>query len=206
MGLCTAHGSGSVSISIYTGQLYDFNQSVLPDGALVLLIADTSQNGFGSLLTGSQLSVGSFLNADDQILGTALIDTDSFAPGSTVAEFDAISLSTGIFSTLTSNDPLAIVWFSFLDGSSTNISTGDTYGLFTGGLTPLEGTSPWIVPSSGSALIELFFKTEIADGPYPESAAYATFTVGAIPEPATYASFLGAAALGFVAYRKRRHA
>lgn len=193
----------SVSIGIGAGTLYDRSGTALPAGNLVLLLADTSHNGFGSLVAGSSLSVGSYLNGDDQILGQAFTDTDSSAS----AYFSNIPLasnpSPGAFTQLTSGDPLAIVWFDSLTGSATLLPPGEYYGLFSNGVSPTDG-DPWVVPAStGSSLISFVTAGFDETGTHAESEAYAILRVAPIPEPATTAALVGLLSLGLVVYRRR---
>ncbi|MFA6288053.1 MAG: hypothetical protein WC661_11775 [Opitutaceae bacterium] len=189
----------SVTINFVSGHLYDDSGVLLPTNNLVLLIADTSGNGFGALLPGSTLNAGDFLNSDDQILGRALILGNG--TGSATGSATTIPLASAPYTTLTSGDPIALIWFSMLTGSSTVISSGNTYGLFSNpSLTATVDGDPWVIPSSGST-IDLNFKTLAASGTHAETAAYATLT--AIPEPATYAALAGLFALTLAAVRRR---
>ena len=188
----------SVTISFGAGLLYDFNGSLLGSDRLVLLVADTSGGDFGSLVAGSTLRAGDFLNSSTQILGRAVTDADSEVFGS----FE-IPLSNnpvpGPYTWLTPGDKIALVWFSSLTGSSTSLSSGERYGLFSG-ITPNDGAS-WIIPSSGSN-IDINFRTLASGGTHAETEAYSNMT--AIPEPSTYAAIFGAGALCFAICRRKR--
>ncbi|MBS0630912.1 MAG: PEP-CTERM sorting domain-containing protein [Verrucomicrobia bacterium] len=196
----------SVSIGLGAGTLYGRSGTALPAGNLVLLIADTSHNGFGQFLSGSSLSTGSYLNGDDQILGLTFTDSDSSASD----YFSNIPLASnptpGAFTQLTSGDPLAIVWFDSLTASATVLSPGDYYGLFANGVSPTDG-DPWVVPaSSGSAIISFVTQGFDETGTHAESEGYASLSVAPIPEPATAAAFAGLLGLGFVVWRRRARA
>src|SRR5262245_27795490 len=66
-----------------------------PTTTLVMLVADTNGNGFGSIQSGASLSVGSFLNAgaDDRILFKSNIATTGIAGD--FADFQSLALSGG---------------------------------------------------------------------------------------------------------------
>ena len=184
--------AAEVTITASAGRLFDADGNQLPSGRLVLLIADTAQDGFGTFISGRGLTAGSFLNGDDQIVGRMF--TDSL--GETAGQFNAVQLSAD----LSAGDALAVAWFSTLNGSSAKLSPGDRYGLVFGS-TPDDG-DPWEVPTAGS-VISIYFLTSSAGGSHLDTEAYATHTVSAIPEPSTYAALLGLAALGFTVYRRR---
>lgn len=202
LGLLTVSAARAqfVSVNLSVGQLYDASGVKLNTGGLVLLIADTSRNGFGSLLSGSSLSAGSFLNTDDQILGSATI-LPNFT-GSAMGSFTSIPLESGAYSTLNSGDPLAVVWFSTLTGSSTTLVGGASYGVFSSTSATVDG-APWTVPAEG-ALANINFRTILGGGTHAETEAYASYTVSAIPEPSTYAAIAGALMLGVAVVRRRK--
>lgn len=196
--LASAAKAQTFSIDFQAGVLTDRFGDPLSDGRLVLLVADTGNDGFGPLLSGRALHTGSFLNSDDQILFGTSIDSDSFGAGSIVGSATGLKFSD--FPSLTVGRSLALIWFS--SATSESLSGGEEYGLFTGGLTPLAG-NPWAVPAQG-ALIELSFLTDAVDeGVYSSLLGQTSHTVSAIPEPSTYAVLLGLAVLGFAAYRRR---
>lgn len=183
----------SFAVEFQAGILRDRFGNPLSDGSLVLLVADTGDNGFTSLLAGSDLSVGSFLNSDDQILFRAVVDSDQFGVGSVVGSANLIFDE---FPTLEVGHTLSLIWFSSVTGSSLTLTGGEDYGLFSAGV-----EDDWIVPSA-SSLVELSFVTQAAEGSYSDSLSIASFSV--IPEPSTYAALLGIASLGFAALHRRR--
>jgi len=197
----TTASAQSVTISMGAGTLYNDTGTMLTSGRLVLLVADTNQNGFGALFTGSHLTAGSFLNGDDQILGRAFTEAD----GGAAAQFNLIPLASnptpGLFTQLTTGDHLAIIWFSLLGEDATQLAYMDSYGLFSSSSLTLDG-DPWQIPSGGST-ISINFLTQDALGTHPETDAFANLTVSAVPEPATYAALLGLTVLGLAAWRRR---
>ncbi len=176
-----ASRGASVNIAVDAGQLYNATGTPLAAGSLVLLLADTGNNGFSNINAGS-LAVGDYLNGDDQILyrGEILIDG-----GLSVTSFGgtAVSLGEGLFPNLQTGDALSIVWFPNLTAASNSVAAGASYGRFTT-LTPQNGSAGWSVPSA-AANVDLNFYTEVKGGFYSESLGYANLV--AIPEPSVYA-------------------
>lgn len=181
----------TVTLDFSAGRLYSNNGTLLPNGTLAILVADTQQNGFGTLGPGT-LNVGDYLNGDNQILARGTIDT-FFGTGTVGASTGMIPLSSGVFSQLTTNDPLAVIWFPGLTASSFSLTNGASYGLYT------DGT--WAVPSVGSTQSFQFF-TLARGGSQPETAGYASLLVP-IPEPATVALAMGGVVIGVAGCRRR---
>jgi hypothetical protein len=188
--------AASVNIAIDAGQLYNSIGTALPAGSLVLLIADTNNNGFGSLLP-STLAAGDYVNGDDQILyrGEVMIDG-----GLSITLFGGtpVPLGEGQFSNLQTGDALSIVWFPDLDSTSNSVAAGASYGQFTT-TNPQNGSSMWSVPNAGSS-IDLKFLTQATGGAYSEMTAYAGLVV--VPEPRDWA--LSAVGLIFILTVLRR--
>jgi len=204
--LALAQISNSVTLDLTAGVLYNSSGVQLPPGGLVLLIADTnpSDGGFETLQAGSSLSLGSLLDAYDQIIGVTSIM--SGPSGVAQASFTNIGLMSAQFPNLNTGDPIAVVWFSDLTSASTVLPSGEIYGLYSS-ITPNNGY-PWLVPAATST-IELTFLTGDAGGTYPETDGYATMTdLSSVPEPATYSLIAGVAAclagLARVIYSRKR--
>jgi len=193
----------TATIDLTAGVLYNSSGQVLPQGDLVLLVADTGTNGFGPLDTGSSLTVGSFLNSEDQIIGSTTVSTQegSYPTGTAVASFPSIPVGSGSYTTLAAGDSVAVFWFTGLNSSSTVLTPG-SYGYYTTSV-PADGSASWVVPPSGAGAVDLVFETGADFGSNPETAGYANLT--AVPEPATYALLAGVAALvGAVGIRFRQ--
>ena len=186
-----ASAQGTVTIDLTASSLEYSSGAALPTGNLVLLIADTTGSGFGPLLPGSSLSDGSLLNGNDQIIGATTIQAiEGDPPGTAMASFTGIPLGTSPYTNLAPGDSLAVVWFSDLTSSSTVLTAGEVYGLFTT-TSPADGSDPWLVPAA-SGDIDVIFETQAVGGSNPDSDALAMYT--AIPEPATSSLIVGAAA------------
>lgn len=187
-----------VTIDFGGGQLYDQNHVPLSSGSLVLLVADTGNNGFSPLTAGT-LTVDSLLaNSDDLILAMSSV-TD-------LGSFQGVSDSfSGVFhKDWTAGNALALIWFADVSGG---VLYGDEhYGLFTSAIGE-DGSDPWITPANGTFLHTLTFITTSAGGSvHADSAGDASLTVAAIPEPATSAACAGLLALALVAWRRRARA
>lgn len=207
-----------VTIDITAGQLNDASGTMLSDGSLVLLLGtqntsyrvDTDNpndpGAFGTLLGGSNLAIGSYLNSDVQIIGASTIDSENVAPGSARFSTGSITIGAGSFSSLASGQPVAVAWFPTLTFSATTLPGGASYGLFTT-ISPLDDSSLWQIPTpgeGGSAVTLNFFTTDIG-GSYDPSIANAAYTTGsAVPEPGAYAAIAGVLVVGFVSWRRRK--
>lgn len=193
-----AFAQSTVTINFFAGGLANSSGTLLTTGTLVLLIADTGDNGFGSLAAGSSLSLGSLLNGDDQIIGSGTVLSGGYGQvmGSTgTGGNSSIPLMTSPYTNLNTGDPLAIVWLPGLNSSSTTLSGGQTYGLYQG-VPPESDSDAWVVPLGGTTDTQLTFITtaDTADGgTAPASDGYASFTVSAVPEPADFSLIAGAA-------------
>lgn len=193
----------TVTFVASAGSFSDSSGADVPTGSLVLLVADTAQNGFGSLLSGHALVAGSFLNGDDQIVGRMVTASDGLAADTFALVPLASNPSPGAYTSLNTGDPLAVVWFSMLDGTSTQLTAGDNYGLFfNSSLTDTVDGNPWFVPAQGNT-ITLHFLTGAQGGTHAAIEGRTSLAVSAIPEPAMSAAVAGIV-LFAVAARGRR--
>jgi hypothetical protein len=181
----------STTVQYGAGRLYNGSATLIPDGALVLLLADTQQIGFATLSPGN-LNIGDYLNGGLQVLARATVNSAFNGTATAVGTTGAISLGAGAFPQLSTGDALAIVWFPALTGSSFSFVSAASYGLISDPL--------WLVPAAGSTVTFNFF-TVSRGGTYADALAQATFT--AIPEPSAYAVAAGFAVLGVTAWRRR---
>jgi hypothetical protein len=190
--LASSGRSQSVTLDFSAGRLYDSTGTLLPDGTLVVLVADTLENGFGTLQAGT-VDVGNFLNGDNQVLARGAINGGFFGAGTARASTGPVDLESDDFSQLSTDDPLAVIWFPGLDASSFSFTSGASYGLFT--------DVDWIIPAAGST--ESFqFLTIARGGDYAETLGRANLI--AVPEPSACAALAGLCALGLGLVRRRR--
>jgi hypothetical protein len=156
------------------------------DNQMVILIANESgSTGFNTLTAGS-LTVGSFLDGSYQILGTTGIDGSFGTPG---AFAGSVQLNyTGTYQNLQAGDQLAVVWFTNVSDTSTTLSAGQSYGLYT------ENDGTWQTPTIGGD----------AELTVPGGQDATLTSLSAVPEPGTYALIAGTAALLFAAWRRRQ--
>jgi len=187
----------AVTIDFTGGALFTNLGAPLPTGSLVLLVADTANNGYGTVVPGS-LNNGAFLNgADDMILARATV-TD-------LGGFQGVldNFAGSLLGNWGTGDPLLLYWFSSVTGASTSLSGGERYGFYTSA-TGQDGSDPWVTPADGTPAINLSFATITAGGTSnADTAGYATSLV-AIPEPSTFAAIAGVVMLGFAAFRRRK--
>lgn len=188
-----------VTINFGAGQLYDQNHDPLPTGSLVLLVTDTTHNGFAQLSSGT-LTAGSFLDGSDDLI-LALAAVDDFGTFQGVSDAFQGSLHDG----WGAGDPLAVIWFSGVTISDAVLHGGEYYGTFTSA-TGEDGSDPWTTPADGTTAWTLTFLTASADGTvHADALGDASLTVAAVPEPATYAALAGLLALGLAGWRRRAH-
>jgi hypothetical protein len=186
----------NIALNIDAEALKDRNGIRIPDGTgLILLIADTSVNGFQINLTlGSSLTVGSSLGADDQILGKWAVGAGGFGAGT----FEVGNATFDLAGSFNAGDPLGLYWFPNLTTSSANLTAG-TFGVFTGG-------SGWVTPSDGSTVSLSFFTADATEldfgGPYLASRGVASLPLP-VPEPSTML-LVGVGLLGAICLRRHR--
>lgn len=175
----------------------------------VLLVADTSNSGFSSLLlnSGSSLATGNYLNGgtDYYIFGSASISSSGMSTGMAAGQF-TVDLS----SDLAGKDYAMIILSSTF---ATDVATvGDTYGVFSptfvkeSGVDPLSDGDAWTVPTSSKDYYTAFAFTAGASGAgyLPNTYTATDKKVTEVPEPSTYALIFGALAIAFVAYKRRK--
>lgn len=181
----------TVTLDFAAGRLYDSGGTLLPDNTLVIFVADTQQNGFGTLSAPGTLNIGDFLNGDNQILARGTVNA-FFGTGTAGGSTGALALASGAFAQLTTNDPLAVLWFPGLTDGSFSFTSGSSYGLF--------GAADWFVPTAGSTQSFQFF-TVARGGTEAETQGYAAAT--AVPEPAALALVMGCVVLGLASGWRR---
>jgi len=190
----------SIFFDIQGELLKNSSGTAIPVNALILLVADTTNNGFANITDGSSLALNAFLNSgDDRVL--ARFDLSSSGTAGLFAEGPSLSFGGGWNET----DPLALLWFPTLNLASSTVSNGTSYGLFSG--PALDGSDAWITPTDGATGHKLYFfnadATILPDSPPGSHAAglgNASLTV--VPEPSR--SLLALIGIAGVAFRRRR--
>jgi hypothetical protein len=179
--------SATVTLNLSIGQLKDAGGvNPVPEGTLLVLVADTNQDGF------TTITPNSFALNDDVIIATISLDSDTVGIYNLFGVHQQ-SIILSLSNNLGAGDPLALYWFPTLTISATAPGLGTPYGMYAGD--PL-----WVMPSDG-ATVDLDFITQFVGGSLPDNLGFANFTV--IPEPSTYALIgLGLLGLIFIARRK----
>jgi len=191
--------AGTILFDLQADILKDSLGNPMPTTGLVLLVADTNQNGFATLAEGSSLALNDSLNnGDDRVL--ARFDLSTNGTAGYLGEGPSITYGTG----WDIGDPLALLWFPSLTTASTSVAGGTNFGFFSGAA--LDGSNAWITPADATSGHKLYFFTSDATifgaGSHAASLGNASLTVDAIPEPSrALLSMIGFVALGL---RRRR--
>lgn len=174
--------SHAVTFNIDAELLKTSTGNPIPNGTgLILLVADTTSNGFASVLSpGGSVMLGGALYDDDVVVGrwTLTYGVDGV--------FQDTTGSIPFFGLWGKDDPLQLYWFPELSLTTSFLSAGDTYGQYRSNI-GADGSFPWFTPSAAD-LIPLKFFTEDASelyfgGSNPAIAGNASLQV--IPEPST---------------------
>lgn len=183
-------------------QLRKADGSAISNTALVLIVADTTGNGFASLFDGGQLNVNGLLGGtDDRVVARFdMTEWENGAAQNPDSEFELSSVTNW-----STNDPLAIFWFPELTLASTEIDTNNTYGLFAG---PGSTGESWITPGE-SAFTQFLFYTQsggtLGTGAFASALGNASNTVSAVPEPSVSMLAMAGAMFAVLGRRRRRN-
>ena len=171
-------------ISFGVGNLRASNGSIVPDGSLVIAVADTSGQGTNGLLNlspSTPVAPGSLIGSGNLILNLNMFPNHFPLDGYFLGE---------VYQTLTS--PLAtgqdvyILWFPQLTLAATTVGAGTEYGIFGGSIGTSysvgEGGNPWTIPVGG-AFVSMYADEAENFGSVPQSLL--TAKSQAIPEPST---------------------
>jgi hypothetical protein len=192
-----------VSLDVEMGDFFSADGTDAPIGTYAILVSDTGSDGFlgsytsaadadFSIFSGTSLTSGSILSGtgNDEIIGVFQM-ADLGTGGSSFFSFlTGIDISGS--SSLSSGQNLAVYWFPTITNTSITGSVNE-YGFYRSDSVDTASGSDiaFVMPTDGAYIFAEF----------PDAAS---FTAVAVPEPSTYAALLGALALGFVAYRRRR--
>lgn len=177
--------NASISFILTAGELRTAGgSSLLPTDALVLLVASTqgvSLNPADSPLKPGAINPGDVIGASgNRVVWRGNL---AFEPGVLFNSTGALDL--GDFPGWTQGDALALYWFPALTTTDTQISLGDSYGVFWGqGVTSDGGGEPWVTPLDGTSGYEMNFWTlsfPYGSGSNPNPLGFASLVV--IPEP-----------------------
>ncbi|WP_050030932.1 PEP-CTERM sorting domain-containing protein [Verrucomicrobium sp. BvORR034] len=200
LAISLGEAEAAVTFDIQADALKTNGGALAPTSTLVLLVADTGNNGFGQIAAGQSLSVNSVLGgSDDRIVGIYDLSLNNVA---------------GYFQVLASNleltsvtgwsvgDGLALVWFPTLTLGDINgtVSASTSYGSFSG--PPVVGNA-WTTPENTTASLYFFNESgTLSPGTIPAAAGNASNTVSAVPEPSV--SLLAMAGAMFAVFGRRR--
>jgi hypothetical protein len=159
---------GSITINLSAADLATSTGALIPSGSgLVLLVADTANNSFGTP------TADAFYSGDDLEVfrGTVNLDNGFFQAGIDLAFARA-------------NNPLILYWYPSLGQSAATPGAGTYYGAFRTDEV-LDGSDiAWKVPAGDGSTVGLNFYTTSQGGSNPNSSGWAT-SITPVPEPAT---------------------
>ncbi len=188
---------GAIAINFSGVSFLDSEGNPIPDGALVQIIASTTDAIF------SDPTPISFIEGDDRVIASFAMDsTTSGVPGGAVVSLQIPNYST--FEGFTPGDSLLVRWFPTLTIDSA-APGATTYGSYRTDLI-LDGSNiAWIAPADAGGN----FTLSVVSVDFGGSVTNANLTanlVTAIPESSSFAALAGLMVVGAVATRRRRSA
>ena len=192
---------GAVTLDFQADQLRRADGTTpIGNSSLVIIVADTSRNGFSSLLSGGQLSVNGLLaGTDDRVVGR--FDLSLWGDGAAQTPFGT-TFDFANYTGWDTGDPLAFYWFPDLTLSDLSLDTGDSYGRYLG---PGSDGGNWITPTDGQEGKFLFLTTAggtLGPGTLASGLGTASSTVTAVPEPGK--SVLLLIGMGMLLFARKR--
>jgi hypothetical protein len=195
--------NAAYTFNISAAYLNEQNGNPASQNGLVLLIADTLQNGFATLSDSTPVSLNGFINGpsnDDLILARWQLGASSQTNGMFSDAANNLSLQ----GNWNAGDPLALLWFPTLTTASNTASGGTRYGIYNNLAVAndpsLDGGARWVTQGDGTYALNFF--TSSAGGSHLNSEGNASLTVAAIPEPSKV--LLLGIGLGTIVVRRRR--
>lgn len=161
---------GTVTLNMSVAYLNDSEGSPMPTTGLVLLVASTNDDTFGTP------TLDAFVSGDDTILAKWDLSTWS-TPGLLLGSTGPLTLTGG----WNAGDPLQLYWFPTLTLASSSPTAGAAYGQYRTN-SPTDDSDLWITPTDG-ATVSLKFLTLAAGGSNSNSTGNASFTVGGVAAP-----------------------
>jgi hypothetical protein len=191
--LMAYQANATVTINVTAGDLHTSGgSSIIPAGALAILVADTSglglAGGVNNLAAGSSLTNGGDLTIQGGGTGDQIIMEWNSSASSATAGLLADSI-TGLTITapLATGQNVYVMWFPTLTLASTTIGAGVSYGGYGGTAATLiadAGSDPWTLPSNGAS-VNINALTPSEGGLTPVAALSANFAT--VPEPSSIA-------------------
>jgi hypothetical protein len=160
------------TIGIEAANLADGVGNLAPSNTVVVLVADTGNNGFVEPQSSFALSVGAGWGADEKVVGLwDLRDSVSCSgnDGGALCSQTIVAYTNGI----TPGQKLQLYWFPSLTLGSNTLGV-TSYGKYTDTNNPaLDGSDLWEIPGSDSTVV-LVFLTAFWGGANPDAAGLAT--------------------------------
>ena len=158
LGVCllSAQIQASVSFTISAERLQDPSGIDMAESGVLVLVADTSGDGFQGP------SSTSFVSGDDHMIGMWDIAAGG---GNTPGAFQGTTGAVSFSGDWGEGDPLAIYWFPTLSLPSEAPGEAVPYGMYANGT--MDGTDPWTTPADGTSGHRLIFLTTDADNLLP---------------------------------------
>jgi PKD repeat protein len=157
------------TITIDAGYLYDRFGTLMPVSGVVVLVADTGNNGFVDPQPDFPLNLGATWGTDDRIVGIWDPNGCGCGDGSLFSQ-TIVGYTNGV----APGQKLQLYWFPSLTLASNTVGA-TYYGKYTDtNSPPLDGSDPWQMPTSDSSAY-LIFWTMAYGGSNPEAAGQATF-------------------------------
>lgn len=183
---------GSITLNL-EGRLGVSNGNPLPNGSLILLVADTAADGFDAVLPTGDFAINSLFagsNDDTIVARFSMDDNNTGEPGYFFETSATSGLVLGGANGWTTGDPLRLYWFTRPNVSSPGPQPGNSYGIAGLPNTPADGG--------------IFGSADGFSAPNPLGNTNLPANLTVVPEPTSFLSaILG---LGLLVMKRRRRA